>query len=159
MQNKASVLYRVYQCHGPRPGLVPRPREVVLLWGRVENPPLCPGNTRSPAPLLAWFAAERRSNGFSCTSVGRRPMADSLSSCARPRGYPVYRRNWRVTNPPQDAILPHKPSSRRVSRKRLGAHRRWWPRGRGPPETPVIQQKTVETGHANADIPLKDRTF
>ena len=27
-----------------------------------------------------------------------------------PEGTPVYRRNWRVANPPQDAILPHEPS-------------------------------------------------
>ena len=27
----------------------------------------------------------------------------NLSSCARPGGYPVYRRNWRVGNPPQAA--------------------------------------------------------
>ena len=31
----------------------------------------------------------------------------------------VYRRNWRVANPPQDGILPHGPSSRSVSPERL----------------------------------------
>src|SRR5450759_2890395 len=36
----------------------------------------------------------------------------SLSSCALPRGYPVYRRSGRVANPPQDAILPHMLSPR-----------------------------------------------
>ncbi|MGD0776651.1 MAG: hypothetical protein ABSC05_27870 [Candidatus Solibacter sp.] len=36
------------------------------------------------------------------------PLAStSLATCSRPGGYPGYRRNWRVDNPPQDSILPH----------------------------------------------------
>jgi hypothetical protein len=50
---------------------------------RVENPPPNTGNTRSTAPLPTVPTARRRSNGFSCTSVGRRPMRDSLASCGR----------------------------------------------------------------------------
>src|ERR1035437_8252398 len=47
---------------------------------------------------------------WGCVSTGKRlaeKLWGSLATCARPRGYPVYRRNWRVANPPQAASLPH----------------------------------------------------
>ena len=62
--------------------------------GQGRKPTPHTGNTRAPAPLPIVLTARRRSNGFSSTSVGRRPMPDSLPSCAPV----VYRRNRRVSN-------------------------------------------------------------
>ena len=49
----------------------------------------------------------------------------NLSSCARPGGYPVYRRNWRVGTPPQAASPPQAANWERWPEQWTWARKTW----------------------------------